>query len=486
VIRALIALLLIAAAVAAGAFFAGRPGQVEIVWQGWQIDTSVGVLVAAAALVALGVAGVALLAAALRRAPRNFRRRGVLRRRQAGEAAVTHGLVALAAGDAAEARRHAARATALLADSPSPTALLLAAEAAQRQGDTAAAGEAYTALLARPDAEFLGLRGLIGQALRAGDDAVALPLAARARFLRPGARWLADSLLALQARAGDWVGARETLIQAARRGAMPADEARHRRGVVVHELSRAAEREGDLRRAAGLASRAQALAPDLAEAAGWHARLLLRLGRPRRAAKAIERAWRLAPHPDLAQCYAELTGDAGPVVRAAALQKLAAHNPQAAESGLAIAEAALDAKLWGEARRHLDRAVAAAEAQSAASPRPRLPRRLCLAMARLEEHGSGDLAAARHWLGRAIEALPEPCYVCRRCGAAAARWQSLCTHCGGFATLAWQVPQNGRPDAAVPLPALGAPMMLLPAPELPGGAPAQASPGLAPAAQSDN
>jgi HemY protein len=476
VIRILVALLLVAAAIAAGAFFAGNPGQVEIVWQGWRLDTSVGVLVAAVALVALVVALLALVVAAVRRVPRNFRRRRADRRRRAGEAALTRGLVALAAGEAGEARRQAVRATALLARSP--TALLLAAEAAQRQGDAAAARQAYLALRQDRDSEFLGLRGLIGQALRAGDDAAALPLAEHARRLRPSARWLADSLVLLQARSDDWTAVHETLVQAARRGALPAAEARHRRGIALHELSRAAERAGEPRKAAGLAAKAQGLAPDLAEPAVHHARLLVALGRRRAAAKAIERAWRAAPHPDLARSYGEIGGDAAPLPRAAALQKLAAHNPEALESRLATAEASLDARLWGEARRQLEGALAAGAA--AAQP----PRRLCLAMARLEEEGANDAAAARRWLDRAIAAPPDPAYRCRRCGAAAAHWQALCPTCGEFATLAWRLPETAGRGTDGVLPASVAPLML-PASDV-SPAPGRAPQDLAPAARSDN
>src|SRR5256885_688063 len=38
----------------------------------------------------------------------------------------------------------------------------------------------------------------------------------------------------------------------------------HHRGAVLYEQSREAERQGDLRRAAGLAAKAQALVPDIA------------------------------------------------------------------------------------------------------------------------------------------------------------------------------------------------------------------------------
>ena len=484
--RRLLALVLVTAAVAGAAFFADHPGRVEIVWQGWQVETSVGVLVGAVALVALVASLLVLVAAVLGRVPGNLRRRRAARRQRAGEAALTSGIVALAAGQPAEARLAARRAAALLATAPfggTPMTLLLTAEAATQEGDTAAARAAYTALLDRPDTEFLGLRGLIGQALRAGDDDAALRLAERARRLRPESRWLIDAQLVLAARAGDWEAAQGTLAGAARR-VLPAERARHHRGIVLHELSRAAEGRGEQRRAAGLAAKAQALASDLAAPADHHARLLIGLGRKRAAAKAIERAWRTAPHPDLARRYLEIHPEAAPLARVTAVQRLAAHNPEASESHLAIAETALAAQLWGEARRHLTLAIAA--------PPPGLPsvgpsRRLCRLMARLEESESGDMPAARDWLDRAIGAPPDPSYVCSRCGGGESpEWQALCPECGGFDTLLWRSPPSPDRAGIAPLASAGAPLML-PAPEAPGAAslPRPPASGLAPLPQWD-
>jgi HemY protein len=472
--RAFLAILLLAVAVAGGAFFADRPGRVEIVWQGWQIETSVAVLVAALALLLFVVSLLVLAATGLRRLPRRLRRRSSERRRRAGERALTGGLVALAAGDAAEAERYARRAVALL--DRSPVALLLAAEAAGRQGDAAAAQRAYAALLDRSDTEFLGLRGLIGQALRRGEDGAALHLAERARQLRPATPWLAESALVLQARADDWAAARETVAAAVQRRALPAERARHYQGVVFYELSRIAERQGDRRGAAALAAKAQALAPDLAAIATHHARLLFGLGRQRAAIKAIERAWHSAAHPDLARLYLDGGGDTGPLGRAAALQRLAARNPEAAESHLAIAEAALAAQLWGEARRHLTLGEAAA-------PPAGPSRRLCLLMARLEESESGDGAAARTWLDRAVGAPPDPRYICGQCGGESAEWLSLCGQCGGFDTLRWGSPAD-RHAGGVPAD-LTAALPILPAAEATAALPALPS-RLAPTPQWDN
>jgi HemY protein len=498
--RAIVALILVAAAGAGAAFFADHPGRVEIVWQGWQVETSFGVLALAVALLVLSVTGLALLGGALRRWPGNFRRRRAARRRRAGEAALTGGLVALAAGHPAQAQRAARRAAALLAEpglagAPlvgSPIALLLAAEAATRLGDRAEARRAYTALLERRDSEFLGLGGLIGQALRTGEDAAALHLAERAQRLRPDARWLVEALIVLAARAGDWRKVRDTLAGATQQKLLPAALARHHRGVVLHELSREAERSGDLRRAAGLAAKAQALAADLAAPAAHHARLLIGLGRKRAAAKAIERAWRNAPDPGLARLYLDIDPEAGALARASAMQLLASHNPEAQESRLAIAEAALAAQLWGEARHHLGLALAATPPQSSPSqssppgsspPEPSRPgpsRRLCLLMARLEDSEAGNASAARLWLDRAIGAPPDPSYVCTRCGGETAEWLALCRECGGFDTLSWRSPPS-RPRPFIAPPASAAALPMLPAPEVPGDMPAEGGARRAPA-----
>ncbi len=473
--RALIALVAVAASVAAAAFLANHQGQVEIVWQDWQIDTSVGVLIVAVLVAILALSGLIGLVSALLRLPRNVRRRRRERQRRAGEAALTRGLVALAASNPAEAQLQAYRAEKLLGHTP--VALLLAAEAAERQGDAAAARHHFAMLAERGDAAFIGLRGLLAQALRAGQVEIALRLAERAQRLRPDVPWLTETLLALQARSGQWDAALDTLAISHRRGVTPPDRARHHRGVVRHELSRAAENRGALRQAAALAAKAQAQTPDLAAVACHHARLLIALGRSRAAARAIERAWHSAPHPDLARTYLEVQPEAAPLERAAALQRLAAQNPSATESHLALAEAALTAQLWGEARRHL-MAVAAETGPS---------RRLCLLMARLEDSDADGTGRAREWLDRALGAPPDPCYVCAACGSASDEWHSLCPRCGGFDTQSWRVPEHTGVEPGLRLAPPLLPLMLPDSdlPRIEAGA-AKAPDGLARARQYDN
>jgi HemY protein len=462
--RGIFALIVIAALAAAAVFLADNPGRVEILWQGWQIDTSVGVLIAAAALAALAIALALWLLSLILGSPGAFFRRRRERRRRAGYQALTRGMVAVAAGEAQEARRYARRAAALLAEPP--LTLLLSAQAAQIGGDELAAKRFFTAMLDRRETEFLGLRGLLNQALREGDRDAARRLATRAVALRPNTAWAVSSLFELEARDGHWEAARDALEQAAKRRFITPEVARHHRGVILYELSRAAAARGERQQALALAGEARPLTPDLASPAAHHARLLLAAGRPGRAAKAIERAWRTAPQPGLAQAYGEMWKDEAPLARVARCERLAAQNPTARESHLALAEAAFQAQLWGEARRHLERAISAdpppfavLPANSAAVLTPaaaadvldRATPRLCLMMARLEEVEQNDPARMREWLDRAIGAPPDPRYVCASCGGENIEWRSLCPRCGAFDALAWRTPAWTGANVAHPL-----------------------------------
>lgn len=448
-IRALPALIVIAALIAIAIFIADRPGTVELNWQGWRVDTNVAVLALGVALLGMLAAGLFHLLRRLITAPAAYLRWRRERRREAGFRALTQGMVAVAAGDPEEAMKHSRRADALLADPP--LTLLLSAQAAQLNGDHTAAQKYFSAMLERAETEFLGLRGLLMQALHAGDEAAALKLVERAKELRPKTPWVLHRLYQLRARAGQWAEAEATLVEAMGRKAVEAATGRHHRAVLLHEQSRAAETAGDTTKATALAEKAVSHDRMFAPAAIRLAQLQNAQSRPRRAIRTLMAAWKEAPRPDLARAFTALFGDETPIQRLKRVEKLAAANPNHAESHLALAEAALDAKLWGEARRHL---MAAGAGDVNPSPR------VCRLMARLEEQEHGDAAAARAWLGRAANTLvADPAYVCTHCGAELTGWSAHCPHCHEFGSLFWQTPKRAAVGTmAGPPPAIAAPV----------------------------
>jgi HemY protein len=404
-----------------------QPGQVSLEWWGYRVDTSVGILLLAAALVAVVVAILYRSWGGIKRTPGDIGRKLKANRQTRGYRALTQGMVAVAAGEAVEAQRWARKADELL-DAP-PLTMLLSAQAAQLDGDDHAAKRYFTAMLERDETRFLGLRGLITQALRDGDEPAALEYARSAHTLRPNTPWVLETLFDLSEQAGDLEGAERAAREAAHGKVLPAPEAKRKHAVVLLERARKAQHAGDPTQTLKLVKQAHKAAPDLVPASVLYAELLVGSGRQGAAARMLEKAWPAAPHPALIAAYgAARPGKAG-IEWLNQVGKLVAAAPKHPESLLALAEAALDARLWGEARRHLGDTAEAGVTD-----------RVCRLMARLEEAEHGDLDKAREWLMRAGEALPDPAWVCDSCGALAREWQPRCGACDAYDGLAWHTP----------------------------------------------
>ena len=422
------------------AWLADRPGLVRMDWGDLRVETSVGVLVFGILIVLAVILLLYRLWLALRLSPRLFgrwRNRSRLRR---GERALVRGLVAVAAGDSRDAARRAAEASKLLGEAP--LARLLAAQAAQLAGDEAEAERQFEAMLDDEETAFLGLKGLIAQARRRGDNAAALALVERARALRPGTPWVAAELVQLQVAGRNWAGAETALAQAVKRKLVDPDEARRRRAVLLTARARALADEGQKKDALKHAREAHELDAGLVPAALLAARLLGDEGKTRHADRIVDDSWAASPHPELADLALSLHAGDDAARRAERMERLASRNPEHPESRLLRAGLAERAGRWAEARALL-------EPLAASHPSARVLELL----ARVERGERGDERAATRWLEQAAEAPPAPQWVCGRCGHAAPAWAPDCPACHGFDSLAW------RPPGAVPdiLPPLSAP-----------------------------
>lgn len=442
--------LLVFAVIAAGiAWLVDQPGAVSLTWQGYRVDTSVGVLLAAVAVLSALLTALYQLWRFLRHAPRAFTAARRESRRLKGYRALTQGMVAVAAGEPGEAKRQARRADMLLNEPP--LTMLLSAQAAQLSGDAAAADKYFTAMLGSPETEFLGLRGLAMAAIKKGDARKALALVRRARNLRPKTGWVLTTLHDLETQAGEWQAAEETTRLAMRAGVVTPGAGVRRRAVALYQQSIADEVQGNRKRALAHARKAVELEPGFVPAAVRAAKMLMARGKRRRAEHIIEGAWARAPHPDLAEIYRELDASADPLKRLMRIQHLTSQRPLDPESSIALVEAALAARLWGEARRALETLRDSAPF--------RLSTRVCRLWAELEESEHGDHAAAREWLTRAATpacAGADPAWVCDHCGAAHAAWAPLCQRCAAYDSLVWRSPalspapaKTGEAGAAV-------------------------------------
>ncbi|MBS0546857.1 MAG: heme biosynthesis protein HemY [Proteobacteria bacterium] len=411
----------------AAAWLAERPGTLTAEWRGWRIDTSVGVvLVVVMLLMLLGVI-LWLTWRSIVGAPGALLEGWGDSRKRRGYRELTQGLAAVAIGDGIEAQKHARKAEALLSE-PALTRLL-SAQAAQLTGDRETARKTFTAMIDDEEMAFLGLRGLIGQSLRDGDQGSALDYAERAFKLRPQTPWVVHSLFDMQAQNGQWQAAQATLEAGMRSKVVNQDKGRALKALLLAERSRLAEHDGEDASALSLAREAFALAPERIAVSRRLAEVQLKAGDARRAMKTLERGWALSPHPDLAELYLKASGESDPLKRVGVVRKLVASKPEDLESLLVLAQASLEASLWGEARRYL---------QSAAGTNP--PVRVCRLMAEVEERSHAEQAKVHEWLGKAAAAPADKAWRCSACGAHHESWRPVCESCGAFGTLHWRAP----------------------------------------------
>jgi HemY protein len=441
-IRVVLFLIIVGALSLGVAWFADRPGDVLITWQGLRIETSLMVL-GAAVLVLMAVLALAWsVISAVLRSPAilaKFRRE---RRGALAYDAISNGLIAVGSGDVAAARKHAAAVNRIA--SSEPLALLLAAQSAQLSGDREAAERTFRTMASRTDTKALGLHGLYIEARRRDDHISARAYAEEAARTAPALGWASRAVLEFRSAAGDWIGALEHLERT--KGGLDKLAYRRQRAVMLTAQARAVE-ETDRDKAKALSLEAVKLAPTLVPAATTAGRMLAEGGELRKASRIVAKAWRANPHPDLAQTYADLRfGDAARD-RLARIEALVRKTPGHVEGALAVARAALDAREFKKARAVLARYLEAPT------------RRVALLMAELERAEHNDEGRAREWMARALNAAPDPQWTAD--GHVSNHWLPVSPISGRLDAFEWRVPLTGMvtlptlepepPAAAAPL-----------------------------------
>jgi HemY protein len=420
----ILAFILVVVAVALGlAWFADQPGSITVQWLGYEIKTSAFV----GALALIGLAAALILAWALLRfiltRPAAMAAYVQERRRRQGFEALTRGLLAIGVGDRAQAQRFAGMARRNLPNEP--LTALLKAQAAQLKGDRATARRAFEGMLDRPETELLGLRGLYLEAKRSNDTTAARVIAEQVVKRDPELAWSVNALFDMQARAGDWEGALDTLAIARQHGNVEADVALRRRAVLLTAEARDLEASQPAK-ALALANEALRLAPSLVPAAEIAGRLLASRGDSRQASRLIARTWKLAPHPDLALVYAFANPGDSPRERLKRVKHLASLTPGDIEGQIAVAMAAIEARDWSEA-------------EAALSPflQDRPPARVCTLMARIEA-GEGNKGREREWLARAVRAPRDRAWIAD--GYISDRWLPVSPVTGAVDAFEWKAP----------------------------------------------
>jgi HemY protein len=414
------------------AWLADRPGNLLITWEGYQVETSVfRAAVIAAVLVGLVVFGWTVLRQ-IWSSPAVISRHLTRRRQQRGLDALSSGMIAIGAGDRTSATRYAIQARKAIPNEP--LTHLLRAQAAQLSGDRATARRIFEAMLASPDTEQLGLRGLYLEAKREGEPEAALQFAERAARLNPRLGWPLEAQFEMQCKSGAWIAAAETASLAKRHGHLDRATADRRRALMLAAQAQAIE-DTDADKALAYATEAHTLAPGLIPAAAVAGRILASRGQTAKAARIIAQTWSRSPHPDLAASYAYARIGDSPRDRLDRIKQLAILKPMDVESGIAWATAAIEAKDYRVARHAMQPFL-----------KERLTRRVARLMARIESEETGDAGRAREWIARAATAARDPVWTAD--GVILDAWSPVSPVTGALDAVEWRPPVSGPENDA--------------------------------------
>jgi HemY protein len=457
-IRVLVFLAVLIVAAFGLTWLADRPGEITLIWQGYQIQTSLMVGLAFVAVVMIAIGFVWSVLRFVLHLPSLVSIGAQARRRRRGMIALSRGMIAAGAGDAHAAKRAAEEALRHLGEEP--LTLLLKAEAAQLAGDRASAEATFARMAETPDTRALGLRGLHVEARRRGDAEAAHAYALQAHALAPLA-WAGNAVLDHHAIHEDWSRALVTVGENNARKLIDAATADRQRAVLLTALARnSADRDPE--EALRLAREAVKLAPDLVPSVVLAGRLLSRKGDIKRAARILEAGWRRGPHPDIARAYLDIRPGDSATDRLARARTLGRFAPDHPEARMVVARAAIEAREFALARRTMAPLV---EANAADSP-PTV--RMCLLMADLEETEHGPTGAVRAWLARASRARRDPAWIAD--GIVCDRWAPASPVTGKLDAFVWSAPQE-RLSAPVDNPPISAPPAIEPQTQLPPAPP---------------
>ena len=285
--RVLVFLLFVLALGLGFSWLADRPGDLVATFNGYQYEVSLMVAAVTVTAVVAAVMIVWWLGKALWNSPYTISRYFRVRRRDRGYQALSTGMIAAGAGDAAKARTMNSQAAKLIRSDQEPLIALLDAQTALLEGDHGAARQKFETMLDDPEMRLLGLRGLFLEAERLGDRAAARHYAGRAAEVAPQLIWASLATLEDRCERGDWDGALKLLDAHKPANAAERDVANRRRAVLLTAKAMALA-DIDPATAKAAALEANRLRPELVPAAVIAAQLLFRQNDLRKGAKLLE------------------------------------------------------------------------------------------------------------------------------------------------------------------------------------------------------
>ena len=361
--------------------------------------------------------------------PSSLKRYREVRSSEKGYVAITRGMSAVAAGDTAGAMKSASKARQLMPNDTGLT-LLLEAQAARLDGRGEDVRACFTQMLDDPDVAFLGMRGLLQEALEGESSVDALATAHRALIAHPKQPWVMQTVYDLEAKAGHWGEALAMLKRLEKARAMDDAHVLADRAALLFLQGREKSDRDLNTEAIALFKKSLKIDAGFVPAVLALVDILMQDGKRRAAVLVLEKAWARRPYPEFARLWGSVLSKSKRdkmEARLAWFERLIALAPDDAEGHVAYAREAASQNLWGVARSHLETAEVLGGASQG----------LYAQWIDLEERSGGSDDLVQSLTEKMAEAPAGPVWICRDTGRVFDGWQPFADSRSPFNTIVW-------------------------------------------------
>ncbi|MEZ5757739.1 MAG: heme biosynthesis HemY N-terminal domain-containing protein [Emcibacteraceae bacterium] len=231
------------------------------------------------------------------------------------------------------------------------------------------------------------------------------------------------------ARLGNWQSAKVALNSAIeQKNVFNQEEQKHYQAVIDYCLSLEEKAAGNKVESINLLKASLKYDPAFSPAATSAARSFIERDDKRSAEKVLNTIWKVAPTWEIAELIADLYPAESSNEAFRRVKKLTDGAPEFVESQHLLAQVAISAKQWPDARKALEKVINSSKASQ----------KTFMLMAQLEQKQKNDQKAADVWKEKSDRANQDNHWSCTSCQKKTAHYLPVCPSCNEFDTIKWQ------------------------------------------------
>jgi HemY protein len=408
------------------------PGKIIIHWNDYEIELATAFLAIAGFILLGAILLFHRLYLGIKNIPRKWQLRRENKLKRKAQKALHEGFNALAAEDYQEAKDQVQKLERL--DESNPLSLILKTQIAFASGNKEEAEKSLKQLSNHSELSFLGLRGLIMLEEGRPHQPQLHQLLMEALKVNPQSPWVLQKLFDWNIRHALFDQAEIILEQLQITHFLEPQQINRRKALLAWAEADVAYREQEFDVFYESILRALDLMPELTEATFRLAQYYSESERLHKALKTLHHGYAAQPNPEYGIVLQQVHSAATRLDLYQEAEKMTGSHPNHRYSHQILAKLAIDAKLWGQAKKHL-----------AELNKHVLTKSYYQLMALLETQSHPDQPhLAKTWLDQAALAPHDATWVCEGCTQTLDRWFLVCPSCHGIDTISWEGIPGGK------------------------------------------